>query len=64
MDPYREKNFVKSICQHLRREGFVAWSSFDRVSLMPGGSREAERIRDVRLKKKEDRILDELYNYH
>jgi hypothetical protein len=50
------------ICQHLRRENFVTWVSFERIALTPAGSRETERIRDFRFKKKEDRILDELYN--
>lgn len=50
------------ICQYLRRENFVTWTSFERIALTPAGSREAERIRDMRFKKKENRILDELYN--
>jgi len=50
------------ICQYLRRENLVTWVSFERIALTPAGSREAERIRDLRFKKKEDRILDELYN--
>ncbi|CAN5758700.1 hypothetical protein BH20ACI3_BH20ACI3_24880 [soil metagenome] len=50
------------ICQYLRREDLVTWSSFERISLTPAGSREAERIRDARFQQKEDRILDELYN--
>jgi hypothetical protein len=50
------------ICQHLRREELVTWTSFDRIALTPKGSREAERIRDARFQQKEDRIMDELYN--
>ena len=50
------------ICQYLHRENFVTWVSFERIALTPAGTREAERIRDFRFKKKEDRILDELYN--
>jgi hypothetical protein len=48
------------ICQHLRREELVTWTSFDRIALTPKGSREAERIKDetwrngrIRPKKKE-----------
>ncbi len=50
------------ICQYLRREELVTWVSFDRISLTPRGSLEAERIRDARFQQKEDRILNELYN--
>src|SRR4030095_14618006 len=50
------------ICQHLRREELVTWTSFERIALTPKGSREAERIRDARFQQKEDRIMDELYN--
>ncbi|MCA1576981.1 MAG: hypothetical protein LC794_06410 [Acidobacteria bacterium] len=50
------------ICQYLHRENFVTWVSFERIALTPAGTREAERIRDSRFKKKEARILDDLYN--
>jgi hypothetical protein len=50
------------ICQFLRGEEFITWSSFESVHLEPKGRLEAERIMEERYAEKETRVLRKIYD--